>query len=364
MQLRKVSYPKWNWLQRAGERVHQEECSDLLWQGQATSHHKPRRACLQSGSTFKIFFQPVDPLAAFGHACPGREESLLLQLRQGLGSSGQMRQDVSSAQPAHDFHTESCRPVHAYGRLHFWFQCARMCCRHRRSEQQGGHISIHQHIWALAHMWSALQIGGSCKFSCYAFNVWRKDKIRTTRLELYGLSFFPLNLCSRQKPLWKPGAHPRDRELGSMAPCKKESSGTGDRKSSEEARHCRISIILKLLVFSCLELLDLAAVLCRICQPHANVFFLRMLCRMFALHFCHFFAMRCTWHPKKWCCNRGCSYLLDQDKCGNCKNYVSRWRHKLCVRSRTNIFFPNHADGRWGREAYTSERNHPKIHQR
>jgi len=33
---------------------------------------------------------------------------------------------------------------------------------------------------------------------------------------------------------------------------------------------------------------------------------------------------RCTWHPKKWCCNRGCSYLLDQDKCGNCKNYEEK----------------------------------------
>ena len=43
-----------------------------------------------------------------------------------------------------------------------------------------------------------------------------------------------------------------------MATCKKESSGTGDRKFSEEVRHCGM-IILNRLVFSFLELLDFVA---------------------------------------------------------------------------------------------------------
>lgn len=34
---------------------------------------------------------------------------------------------------------------------------------------------------------------------------------------------------------------------------------------------------------------------------------------------------RCAWHPKKWCCNRGCEYMLDQDKCGKCSSYVT-WK--------------------------------------
>lgn len=29
-------------------------------------------------------------------------------------------------------------------------------------------------------------------------------------------------------------------------------------------------------------------------------------------------AKKCAWHPKKWCCNRGCQYTLQNDKCGQC----------------------------------------------